>query len=94
MVLLGCVRKDTEQLTMPKVDEYLTVKEAAEYLGISPNTLRNWDRDGKIPVHRHPMSNYRLFKKEDLQEVLRQIEKSGEYPAGWEHPVGRARKPR
>lgn len=41
MVLSGCARNDTEQLTMPKVDEYLTVKEAAEYFGISPNPLRN-----------------------------------------------------
>jgi len=79
---------------MPKVDEYLTVKEAAKYLGISPNTLRNWDREGKIPVYRHPMSNYRLFKKEDLQEVLRQIEASGEYPAGWEHRMGNVRYPK
>ncbi len=47
---------------MPKVDEYLTVKEAAEYLGVSPNTLRKCDRDGKIPVYRHPISNYRLFR--------------------------------
>jgi len=28
------------------------------------------------------MSNCRLFKKKDLEEVLRQIEESGEYPSG------------
>jgi len=26
---------------MPKLSTYLTIKEAAEYLGVSPNTLRN-----------------------------------------------------
>jgi MerR family copper efflux transcriptional regulator len=81
-------------IDMPRFAEYLTIKEAAKHLGISPNTLRNWDRDGKIPVHRHPISNYRLFKKEDLENVLRQIEASGEHLAGWEHPAGSARKPR
>ena len=62
---------------MSKIDEYLTVTAAAEFLGVSPNTLRNWDRDGKVPVHRHPASNYRLFKVADLEELLRRIEDSG-----------------
>lgn len=48
---------------MTKLDESITIKEAAKSLSVSPNTLRNRDRDGKIPVYRHPMSNYRLFKK-------------------------------
>jgi len=63
--------------------EYLTVKAAAAYLGVAPNTMRNWDRDGKIPVFRHPISRYRLFKKSDLDLVLRDIERSGSYPTGW-----------
>ncbi|MHC4402005.1 MAG: MerR family transcriptional regulator [Planctomycetota bacterium] len=79
---------------MPKLDEYLRIKEAADYLGVARSTLRNWDAAGKIPVHRHPMSNYRLFKKEDLQEVLRQIEESGTYPTEWRPPARSKRKPR
>jgi DNA (cytosine-5)-methyltransferase 1 len=63
---------------MTRLDEFVTVKEASEFLGVSPNTLRNWHRDGKIPVYRNPISNYRLFKKTDLEELLRQIEASGE----------------
>ena len=80
---------------MTKLDEYVTIKEAAEYLGVSPNTLRNWHRDGKIPVYRSPISNYRLFKKKDLEELLRRIDESGEYPTGWkrEH-TRRNRKPK
>jgi hypothetical protein len=30
-----------EALGMSKLDEYLTIKEAAEYLGVCSNTLRN-----------------------------------------------------
>ena len=56
---------------MERLADYLRIKEAAEYLGVSPNTLRNWGRDGKITEHRHPMNNYRLYKKSDLTRLLR-----------------------
>ena len=58
---------------MPALDDFLTVSEAAEYLGVSPNTLRNWGRDGKIPEHRHPINNYRLYKKADLKEIRKRL---------------------
>ena len=60
---------------MEKLDEYLRIKEAADYLGVSPNTLRNWGRDGRIIEHRHPVNNYRLFKKDDLTRLLTRAEK-------------------
>lgn len=68
---------------LAKVRDYLTVKEAAEFLGVAPNTIRNWDREHKIRARRHPISNYRLFKLADLRRILRLIESSGEYPTGW-----------
>ena len=79
---------------MLDVGEYLTVREAAEFLGVAANTIRNWDAAGRIPVYRHPISNYRLFRKDDLEEVLRQIEDSGQFPSGWKRPSRRKRKPR
>lgn len=81
-------------MSMAKLDEYVTIKEAAEFLGVSPNTLRNWHRDGKIPVFRSPINNYRLFRKADLEELLRRIEESGTYPSGWKRSGWRSRKPR
>ena len=54
-------------------DEYLTVKEAAAYLGVSPNTLRNWDRSGKLKASRHPINKYRLYSKKKLDDLLAQI---------------------
>ena len=56
---------------MAKLDSFLTVREAAEHLGVSPNTIRNWGRDGKIKEHRHPINNYRLFKAVDLDKLLK-----------------------
>jgi MerR family transcriptional regulator, copper efflux regulator len=52
------------------LSDYLTVKMAAEFLGVSPSTLRNWDREGKLKPHRHPMNRYRLYLRVELEAVL------------------------
>ncbi|HJZ48674.1 MAG TPA: helix-turn-helix domain-containing protein [Roseiflexaceae bacterium] len=59
-----------------RLSDYMQIKEAAALLGVAPNTLRNWDRTGKIRVYRHPVNNYRLYKKADLQRLLASIELS------------------
>ncbi len=59
---------------MLRLDDFLTVHGAAEFLGVSPNTIRNWGREAKIPEHRHPVNNYRLYKREDLERLLRKVE--------------------
>ncbi len=61
---------------MPKLDEYVRIAEAGEYLGVHRNTLRNWGRTGKIPEYRHPVNNYRLFKVSDLDKLLHRTEES------------------
>ena len=59
---------------MDKVTDYLRVTEAAEYLGVGPNTLRNRENAGKITGH-HPVNGYRLFVQHDLDELLKQVKK-------------------
>ena len=54
--------------------KYVTIKEASDILGVSPLTLRNWDKNGKLKALRHPMNNYRVYKMEDLEEVIHEIE--------------------
>lgn len=71
---------------MPKLDEYLQITEAAEFLGVCRNTLRNWGRAGKVPEHRHPVNNYRLYKLSDLQALLDDVESDS--------PPSAQRKPR
>lgn len=53
---------------------YITIKQASSILGVSPITLRNWDKNGKLKAHRHPMNNYRVYKIEDLEKVMMEIE--------------------
>ncbi|WP_419184824.1 hypothetical protein [Botrimarina mediterranea] len=35
--------------------------------------MRNWGRDGKIPEYRHPVNNYRLFKRKDLERLQKKL---------------------
>ncbi len=56
------------------LSDYLTVSEAAEKLGVSPSTLRNWDRSGKLKARRHPMNGYRLYKYTELVALKAKIE--------------------
>ncbi len=53
--------------------KFITIKEAAEMLGVTPLTLRNWDKNGKLPTTRHPMSNYRIYRTEDIEALVRDI---------------------
>lgn len=53
---------------------YITIKQASKILNVSPLTLRNWDKNGKLKAHRHPMNNYRVYKIEDLETVIHEIE--------------------
>lgn len=56
-----------------KISDFLTLPKAAKYLGVSPNTLRNWRTAGKIKAFKNPLSGYWLFKKEDLDTFLNEI---------------------
>ncbi len=62
---------------MDNLDDYLLIKVAAEYLGVSAATLRNWERQGKLTTYRHPINRYRLYRKSDLEAILGQIATSG-----------------
>jgi len=59
---------------MVKLNHYMTVKQAASFLGVSPMTLRRWDNEKKLKAIRHPMNNYRLYKRKQLEKILKEIE--------------------
>ena len=58
---------------MEKLSEYVLTAKAAEILGVSQNTLRAWASDGKIHMRRNPANGYRLFRRADLEDFLKQI---------------------
>jgi len=53
-------------------NQFITIKQASSILGVSPLTLRNWDKNGKLKAYRHPMNNYRVYKIEDLEAVIQE----------------------
>lgn len=50
--------------------KYLTLTEASELIGKSKETLRRWDREGKLSATREPISNYRVYKRTQLELVF------------------------
>lgn len=49
--------------------DYLTIQQAAKYLGVSAQTLRRWDAEGKLKSVRHPGNDYRYYKRSDLEPL-------------------------
>ena len=43
-------------------------------MGVTPLTVRNWDKGGKLTAYRHPMNNYRLYKVEAVEELMQELE--------------------
>lgn len=71
------------------LEEYLRVTEAAALLGVSPGTLRNWGRAGRIPERRHPVNGYRLYRRIELERLLDAAAKAHR-PRAADHDPGRA----
>lgn len=47
--------------------EFLNITEAAEFLGVSLNTLRRWDNAGKLKAERKGERGHRFYKRENLE---------------------------
>ena len=45
----------------------ITIQEAAEKLGISLQTLRRWDTNGKLKAIRSGPYSHRYYKREDVE---------------------------
>lgn len=61
-----------------KSERKLSIGEASEYLGVSIDTLRRWEKKGKIEPMRSP-GGHRYFNKKDLDELFgRKYERAAE----------------
>jgi DNA (cytosine-5)-methyltransferase 1 len=58
---------------MKEREGFVRVKEAAAILDVAPNTVRAWGAAGRIPEYRHPINNYRLYKRDELEAVNRKL---------------------
>ena len=55
------------------IRNYYSLSETAKILGKSKETLRRWDRDGKLNAIREPVSNYRVYRKEDIDFLIKPL---------------------
>lgn len=49
--------------------QWMSIGKAAKYLGVSRDSLRRWEKKGKIKAIRSP-SNRRYYTKKQLDEVM------------------------
>ena len=60
---------------MKNLKSYMTIGEAAHFLGVTEMTLRRWDKAGKLRSYRNPANNYRLYREEELKKFLKRVTK-------------------
>jgi DNA repair protein RadD len=66
--------------------DYLSITDASDYIGVSIQTLRRWDANGRLKPVRHPSSGYRFYKRADLEPFrleYRRAEMQPEMAAGF-----------
>ena len=55
-------------------DELLTIGKLAAVLGLHPDTIRRYERQGLIPpAQRSPMNGYRLWSNQDVAQIRQAI---------------------
>ena len=60
----------------PLDEQWLSIGDAATRLGVSRDTLRRWEKVGKIKVYRSP-TNRRIYKQSELEAVYKQYRQGG-----------------
>lgn len=62
--------------------DYLTIQQAARFLGVSTQTLRRWDSEGKLKSVRHPGNDYRYYKRSDLEPLRLEYRRAAQLNPG------------
>ena len=62
--------RDTMLIEVIIVNKYYSINEFSKILGVSAQTLRNWDNKGKLKPHHTSTNGYRYYSQEQLNEVL------------------------
>ena len=61
---------------------YFTINKFSKIVGVTPQTLRNWDKTGKLTPHHTGSNGYRYYSEEQLNQVL-QIKKKPKAVIGY-----------
>ncbi len=55
---------------MSKTIKLLGIRQAADMLGVNPETLRRWDRDGKLLAIKVSKRGDRRYNQEDIKKFI------------------------
>ena len=55
---------------MIALSKYYSIHEFSKIIGVSAQTLRNWDNNGKLHPHHTTASGYRYYSEEQLNQVM------------------------
>ena len=56
------------------MDNYISIKEASELIGVNKETLRRWDKTGKFKSSRNPINNYRVYSLEQVNSFVKEFQ--------------------
>ena len=52
------------------MSNYLKISEFADRVGVTPVTVRNWEKRGWIEPHHRTPSGYRYYTKEQAEQII------------------------
>ena len=73
MINVGIRSSSVTTRSKSKAPVLLTVREAAEFLGVSAPTLRRWHALGKFKAKRHSINGYRMYVEADVLRLRNAI---------------------
>ena len=53
--------------------KFMSIKEAADALGVSTQTLRNWEKSGELIPYRNPINKYRMYKVSQIESFIEEM---------------------
>ena len=55
--------------------KYYSINEFSKIVGVSAQTLRNWDKNSKLHPHHTSSNGYRYYSHEQLNQAIRKLVK-------------------
>lgn len=77
LALLRCVKEIREIVAAHQDDAtMMSISQAADHLKVTAQTLRRYEREGKLVPQRRPGSKYRYYTRSQLNEYKQQTDKT------------------
>lgn len=51
--------------------EFYSIKEFSEKIGVNENTLRRWDKSGKLKPHHKTIGGHRVYSSEQVEAYFK-----------------------